>query len=181
MKKLSVINLIAGPGTGKSTTAAGVFHELKCAGINAELVTEYAKDKVWEQHFKILENQVYILGKQFHRLYRMIDQVDIVVTDSPLILSLYYNNGKLGIGKLGDYFQGLVSELYNLFDNHNFYLVREKAFNPKGRMETEKKARQIDVELKNILTTHHLPFIELPGNRTAVQKIVQYTRSNCHI
>ena len=39
-------NLFGAPGAGKSTGAAYVFSKLKMAGINAELVTEFAKDKV---------------------------------------------------------------------------------------------------------------------------------------
>jgi len=34
-----VVNLYGGPGTGKSTTAAATFAELKMAGINCELVS----------------------------------------------------------------------------------------------------------------------------------------------
>ena len=43
-----VVNLFGAPGAGKSTGAAYIFSQLKMAGINAELVTEFAKDKVWE-------------------------------------------------------------------------------------------------------------------------------------
>lgn len=43
-----IINLFGAPGAGKSTGAAYVFSQLKAAGVNAELVTEFAKDKVWE-------------------------------------------------------------------------------------------------------------------------------------
>ncbi len=38
MTKSIVINFFAGPGSGKSTTAAGVFFTLKTAGQKAELV-----------------------------------------------------------------------------------------------------------------------------------------------
>jgi len=44
-----VVNLFGAPGAGKSTGAAYIFSQLKMAGINAELVTEFAKDKVWEE------------------------------------------------------------------------------------------------------------------------------------
>lgn len=47
-KKPLVINLFGAPGAGKSTGAAIVFAELKKRGVNAELVTEFAKDKTWE-------------------------------------------------------------------------------------------------------------------------------------
>lgn len=40
-----VINLFGQPGAGKSTGAAYIFSQLKLRGINAELVTEFAKDK----------------------------------------------------------------------------------------------------------------------------------------
>ena len=39
-----VINLFGAPGAGKSTGAAYIFSLLKMYGINAELITEYAKD-----------------------------------------------------------------------------------------------------------------------------------------
>jgi len=41
--KTKVINLFAGPGAGKSTTAAGLFAEMKRANVDVELVTEYVK------------------------------------------------------------------------------------------------------------------------------------------
>lgn len=43
-----VINLFGVPGAGKSTGAAYIFARLKMLGINTELVTEFAKDKVWD-------------------------------------------------------------------------------------------------------------------------------------
>ena len=45
-----VVNLFGAPGAGKSTGAAYIFSRLKMLGINAELVTEFAKDKVWENN-----------------------------------------------------------------------------------------------------------------------------------
>ena len=45
-KSFLLISLYSGPGSGKSTGAAWIFAKLKLAGVNAELVTEFAKDKV---------------------------------------------------------------------------------------------------------------------------------------
>ena len=45
MKSPLIINLFGAPGVGKSTGAAYIFSKLKMAGMNAELVTEFAKDK----------------------------------------------------------------------------------------------------------------------------------------
>ena len=60
---MKVINLFGGPGSGKSTTAASVFSKLKIMGYNVELVTEFAKDMVWEQHDSIFDNQLLIFAE----------------------------------------------------------------------------------------------------------------------
>ena len=64
MPKALVVNLFGVPGAGKSTGAAYIFYRLKSAGVNAELVTEFAKDKVWEENDEVFKNQAYIFGKQ---------------------------------------------------------------------------------------------------------------------
>lgn len=46
--KTTVINLIGSPGTGKSTIAAELFARMKWLGFDVELVSEYAKELVWE-------------------------------------------------------------------------------------------------------------------------------------
>lgn len=51
-----VINLFGEPGAGKSTGAAYVFAMLKMNGVNAELVTEYAKDITWEETKEAFKN-----------------------------------------------------------------------------------------------------------------------------
>ena len=60
-RKPLIVNLFGSPGTGKSTGAAYIFSKLKMAGINAELVTEFAKDKVWEETHAPFKNQLYML------------------------------------------------------------------------------------------------------------------------
>ena len=57
MNKTLVVNLFGVPGAGKSTGAAYIFAMLKMYGINAELITEYAKDKVWEENTQAFKNQ----------------------------------------------------------------------------------------------------------------------------
>ena len=86
---MKIINLIGEPSAGKSTIAAELFAKMKKAGYNVELVTEYAKDMVWENRNEMFSHQDYIFAKQNRRLARLNGKVDYVITDAPLILSLY--------------------------------------------------------------------------------------------
>ena len=42
---------------------------------------------------------------------------------------------------------------------YNYFLERTTPFNPKGRYETEKEAKEIDVKLKNWLHNINMPTI----------------------
>jgi tRNA uridine 5-carbamoylmethylation protein Kti12 len=88
-----IICLWGGPGTGKTTTAASLFAELKKRGYNAELNREYIKDWVWEKRELIDGDQVYITAKQARkeRIY-MKQGLDFIITDSPLSLTTFYGN-----------------------------------------------------------------------------------------
>ena len=95
MSKGLVINLIGGPGCGKSTTMAGVFYKLKKNGVNCEMATEFTKDKVWDEDYRMLDDQIYIIAKQMHRISRLIDKVDIVIMDTSLLSSVIYDKSKI--------------------------------------------------------------------------------------
>ena len=116
MSQTLVINFYGGPGIGKSTMAAALFYELKKLGENVELVQEFAKDLTWEERHNTLANQPYILGKQYHRMMRLVGKVDYIINDSPLPISIYYNQGKL------KHFNDLAFELYQQFENLDFLL-----------------------------------------------------------
>lgn len=61
MKNTLLVNLYAGPGAGKSTGAAYIFAKLKMAGVDCEYVSEYAKDRVWqEDQFPLKHCQLYV-------------------------------------------------------------------------------------------------------------------------
>lgn len=86
----TVINLWAGSGCGKSTTAAEVFARMKHAGLSCELVTEYVKQWAWRGE-KIGEwDDVYIFAKQLRREAACYGKVDWLITDSPLGLGAVY-------------------------------------------------------------------------------------------
>ena len=148
-KRTIVINLFGAPGSGKSTGAAYIFSKLKMNGINAELITEFAKDKVWEENAEVFKNQAYLFGKQYFRMSRCDGKVDVIVTDSPLLLSAYYNTSNV----LGDEFEIVVNKVFRSFKNMNFFIERVKEYNPSGRLQTEAESDAISKTMRDFLDT----------------------------
>lgn len=154
-----LINLYGAPGAGKSTGAAYIFSQLKLAGINTELVTEFAKDKVWEGNKAVFENQAYIFGKQYFKISRCADKVDVIVTDSPLMLSTIYNNNPV----LGEDFDNVVRNVAKSFNTKNYFITRVKPYNPVGRNQTEAESNVIADEVKHMLDMEKIEYAEYPG------------------
>lgn len=155
---MKVINLFGGPGTGKSTAAAGLFFQMKLQGFRVELVTEFAKDLVWEEHQAALEDQLYVLAEQNRRLHRLRGKVDWVITDSPLLLSGVYASSNTVPS-----FWSLLNELWESYENVNFYLPRDSSFKyeSQGRLQSSVAAATgIDADIAKILpaNTHYLTY-----------------------
>ncbi len=162
-----VVNLLGGPGSGKSTTAANVFAHLKWQDINCELVPEYAKDLVWEHRHKTFENQIYMFGKQHHRIYRVVGQVDVIVTDSPILLTPIYDLERR------ETLKNLVLEEFNKVHNFNIFLTRKKKYQPKGRNQNEEQAKEKDREIKSFLEESKIPYVQIDGTNESVDVIVK--------
>ncbi len=169
-KRTTVVNLFAGPGAGKSTFCAGIFASLKWIGVDCEMATEYAKDMVWQRSFDVLENQLYVFGKQQNRLFRLNRKVDVVVTDSPLINSIIYDAGKRP--KTREAFVNLVLAEHGDLDNLNFFIERRKAYNPNGRMQTMDEATVLDAKIRGVLDEHKIPYVSVPGVPENIQTVV---------
>ena len=155
-------NLFGGPGTGKSTVMAGVFSELKWRGINCEMAPEFAKEKVWEKSTNILRNQIYVFGKQYNTIHRLLGQVEIIITDSPLLLSTIYGTNET------ESFHKLVLETFNKQNNLNIFLFREKDYNPMGRLQTEDEAKDLDNEIRTLMDKYGVVYQALPARRETV-------------
>lgn len=170
-KRPLVINLFGAPGAGKSTGAAIVFAELKKRGVNAELVTEFAKDKTWEHNAMALGCQEYVFGKQSYRLARCRADVDVIVTDSPLPLSILYVSDSALL--TDNAFQQVVMNVFNSYNNLNYYVNKVKPYNPKGRNQTEDESRVLAAGLKSLLEENGIRYKEINGDNTGYAEIVQ--------
>lgn len=152
-----ILNLVGGPGTGKSTTMAGTFFELKSRGITAEMAPEWFKAKVWEGTAdKLVGDQLYITAKQNHEFHRLMNTgVQVVVTDCPLLLALVYGE------KESDIFKQMVVDTFMRYNNTVVFLNRVKSYDPQGRMQTQEQAQGIDVKVKDIMNFLGIPFTEV--------------------
>ncbi len=155
-----VVNMLGGSGLGKSTTAAGLYHQMKLDGKNVELVREYVKNWAWDGKKIGQYDQIYIFGKQARSEYMLYNKVDYIITDSPIILSpvyeKFYNNGESMIEEASIKF--LEKAKKNGVKHINFLLDRKKPFNPEGRYETEEQAKTVDVKVSEFLADHGLTY-----------------------
>lgn len=176
MKK--IICLYGGPGTGKSTTCAGVFYKLKLMGFNAEMNREYVKNWVWEKRDIKPGDQTYIFAKQsrFERVY-MDAGMDFIITDSPLILTHFY-------GLKYDELEQKYNTSLMMLENHHgickdkgykvdhFFLERTKVYNPSGRLQTEEEAKKIDTEILDLLHQFDIKYKTIEANEKAADNVV---------
>jgi tRNA uridine 5-carbamoylmethylation protein Kti12 len=166
------ICLWGAPGTGKSTIAAGVFYEMKKKDYDVELVQEYAKDLVFSKDFFTLKNQLYIFARQSHPWYKLDDQVDYVVHDSPFLMGLIYavDNRHLPLKEFTD----LVVKSYKNYDTLNIFLLRnpENRYTEHGRMQSEDEAYEKQNEIAKLLLFYDIPHIKLVSSENTVQDIL---------
>lgn len=175
MKPL-VVNLLGGPGVGKSSIRAGIFHDLKFKGVDCEEALEYAKDLTWQKSQFTLRNQIKVFGEQHDRLFRLLEQVEVIITDSPLLLTPIYDNRKSNL------LIELAMEEYNSMWNYTVFLERVKPYNPNGRNQNEEEAKNIDKKILSFLINRGIAFETVSGNSEAktyiVEKIITLVKKN---
>ncbi len=163
-----VVNLFGEPCAGKSTVSAMLFAIMKLKGHNVELIQEYAKDLVYEQRVHTLKDQLYLLGKQNHRLVRTVSQVELVINDSPIVLSSLYSPP--------DYYKGFdsfVMEVFNSYDNVNFFMSRpaSRPYQPSGRTQSATEALAVRDRLLTYMLDHEISYTPLNSNENTAQSI----------
>ena len=156
---MKVVNFMAGPCSGKSTLSSGLYNHMSENGYNVEFVHEYAKDLTWEERYKCLEDQLYIAAKQNKMLVRLDGKVDWAVADTSLILGLIYKTPDYH-----SYFEPLLVEIFNSYDNINIFVKRPNFYTEVGRNQTKEEAMVIDNRIRALLDRLGVEYIEVDYN-----------------
>ena len=165
-KQTLVINLIGGPCSGKSTISAELFARLKKMGIHCELVTEYIKDRIYEENKTMPLNQIAIFGMEHYNISNKIGKVDVIIHDGSFINNIIYKNED------NLEFDSLIIGEYKKFNNLDFFIKRGNIeFEDYGRIHNLKQSKELDRIIKENYNNYNLSFIEVEA-RDAVDKII---------
>lgn len=160
-----VIALLGAPGAGKSTCAAWLFANLRLSGVKCELVGEFAKDLFWDES-NAWKDQLYVFANQWRMVDRVLRKTDIVVTDSPPILSLFYNRPH------GQAFIDLVEDRCRQHEVQYFLLKRAVPYDQDGRRESEAEADAIHSEMASWLQKRGLSCRHMDSDVAGWRKIL---------
>lgn len=173
-----VINLFSGPSGGKSSIASGVFHELKRRDIPVDVPYEFPKVLAWDKNYPAIRDQLYVIGNQHRGIARSYGEVDYVVVDSPILLSLVYKNfydetPTYPSSFYGEEFDTFIVSLHRKYDSLNIFLERDGTkFEKGGRYQNLEESLRIDDIIKNLLERNNIPFHAIPTDR-AVGEILK--------
>jgi len=176
MKKTIVINILGGPGVGKTTIASELFSLLKKKGYEVENVSEFAKELVWENRSAAFNDRLYMHAEQNHRLIQMNNHLDFIITDSPLILTSIYNHyylKKVYPNSYNKMIDEVVKQTWSLYNNKVFLLPRVSDYHNLGRRENEKEAKDIDVLISKYLKANKIKYTAINNIDDAALEIIK--------
>lgn len=179
------INLFGGPGTGKSTTATGLFNRMKRKGFQAEYNPEFAKSLTYGKDYTRLKDQLLILATQHHPQWVMQGQLEYVIHDSPFVMGLTYLAKDPHLPEKE--FKALSIAMYKTYDNINIFLkrnVEEHPYQEYGRSQSLEQAEEKDREIKALLDDNDIPYYEIEVSKKtdkAIYKLIKKVKKSTNI
>jgi len=165
---MKVINFFGAPGVGKSTMAMLITAMLKREQIDAEVSLEFVKEYIHTGNNNLLAYQNYIFAQQERQLRILLDskEAEFVVTDAPLLHSVFYAPEKYPV-----YFKDLVFEIFNSYDNVNFLINRNHPYSFNGRIHNEDESTLIAKRLPAFLINHNVKYVEINSDDDVMSKV----------
>jgi tRNA uridine 5-carbamoylmethylation protein Kti12 len=150
-----VVNMLGGPGGGKTTTAVSLYSALKKNDIESLLVGEFAQEKVIENNRTALSHQKYIWANQLYKIQCAYEKCPITISDSPVILGAIYNIDA------SDAFKQVVLEEHHAFNNFNIMIRRNLNYphSMVSRIHTLEESITIDQEIIELLDSNNIKYI----------------------
>lgn len=160
-----VINLFGAPGTGKSTLAAGLVHQLKLDGHEAILIPELFKQLALGNVLPTYNREVIMLGKQIDAETSYYGLARFLVAECPLELNAFYTDfgdqhfptfDRLApateiVKKLRVTNLGVVTENFVLTHGHF-------AYSSEGRYHTEASSKGVADNLLRYLSANSIHY-----------------------
>jgi len=166
-----VVNLFAGPGAGKSTIASYLYYRLKVEDIECELVREYAKELIWEERTYNLSHGHYVASVQLHRIEALLGKVQVIITDSPVILALPY------IRSVDNHFINYIINRHNKMYTYNSFVKRNSCYKITGRNENKDEAIEKDREILSLLEKYNVPYTTIDTYENNIEKLLDSIKS----
>lgn len=159
-----IVNIVASPCAGKSTLACSLFSLLKKNHLNAEYVSEYAKQLVWEKKFELLNNQYYVANQQYKMIKSIENQVDFLVCDSPLFMSLIYNEyNRENVSDVHKTKKFILKKMEEFPNSIYIFIKRDQEilYDNTGRVHTKIESLEIENLVENLLNEQGISYLEM--------------------
>ena len=129
-----------------------------------------------------LKNQKQIFSEQQHRQDLMIGNVDVAITDAPLLLNTIYTNSD----EITLEYSSHIMDEYNKYNNYNIYINRDLSvkFENEGRIHNLSESIEKDGEIKSMLIKNSVIFDEFDRDNISeiadkiVEKLPYYEKNN---
>ena len=173
-----IINLYGGPGIGKSTQASGLYFEMKKLSMSVEMPYEYPKVLAWDKNYNAVKDQLYVIGNQHRNIARLYGQVDYIIVDSPILLSLVYKDRyndepEYPSSLYGDKFNEFILDLNSKYDSLNVVFERDSdMFNQDGRFQNLNESVKIDSDIVKILDSNNINYNLVKVNDNSIKTIL---------
>ena len=127
---------------------------------------------------KTMKDQVYVLGKQYHRIKNALDVNDILVVDSPILLSyIYFKLNDLDKEINDKIFKDFTFELDRSLQckNVNILLTRDISFSYQdcGRIHSSDESKFIQNSILDMLNENNVSYFKIKNEFKQLDKTVE--------